>query len=91
MESDSPPSVSDMNTKKKYVPELSREGNHDEYHVPRGPLGDAVCALYLTWALVDGHVQCCIVSDLITYPGYKRLTRDEAFALSATYNGEEEA
>lgn len=72
-----------MSTSKKFVPPLSREGNHDEYHIPRTPMGDLVCSMLLSWALVDGHVQSCIVSDLITYPGYKRLSREEAYALIA--------
>ncbi len=62
-----------------FVPHLSSAGNHEEYRVPHTPMGDIVCKLPLTWALVGGRLQACInMPDLIAYPAYTRLTRDEA-------------
>ncbi len=62
-----------------FVPHLSATGNRDEFNVPSTPMGDIVCKLPLTWGLVEGRLQACInMPDLLTYPGYKRLTREEA-------------
>ena len=62
-----------------FVPHLSTAGNRDEFKVPHTPMGDIVCKLPLTWGLVEGRLQACInMPDLIAYPAYTRLTRDEA-------------
>lgn len=66
-----------------FVPELSIAGNHEEYGIPNTPLGEAVCSLPLTWGLVEGHVQACIISPLVSYPGFVRLTRREALSYEA--------
>ncbi len=68
-----------ISSRRVFVPHLSSAGNRDEFKVPHTSMGDIVCKLPLTWGLVGGRLQACInMPDLLTYPEYKRLTREEA-------------
>ena len=58
--------------------QLSAIAQHDEYCIPRTPLGEAVCKLPLRWAKVGGLVQPIIHMAGVEYPDCRLLTRKEA-------------